>query len=76
VIANRQHRLDFLPHLAPPVRDGEPQPDDTHEGRAGFDSDLLRLMESANLEERKLVMQAFIARITVQPDEARAATCW
>jgi hypothetical protein len=28
-------------------------------------------MESANIEERKLVMNAFIASITVRPDEAR-----
>jgi hypothetical protein len=28
-------------------------------------------MESANIEERKLMMQAFIAGITVRPDEAR-----
>ena len=33
-------------------------------------SDLPRLLESANMEERKLVMQAFIAGITVQPEEA------
>ncbi len=40
------------------------------DGLAGI-ADLPRLMESANIEERKLVMQAFIAGITVRPDEAR-----
>ncbi len=33
--------------------------------------DLARLLESARLEERKQFVHAFIAGVTVQPDEAR-----
>ena len=40
------------------------------DGLAGI-ADLRRLLESANMDERKLVMQAFIAGVTVRPDEAR-----
>jgi hypothetical protein len=40
------------------------------DGLAGI-AGLPRLMKSASIEERKLVMNAFIAGITVRPDEAR-----
>jgi hypothetical protein len=33
--------------------------------------DLPRLLESASLEERKQFVNAFISRVTVQPDERR-----
>jgi len=40
------------------------------DGLAGI-ADLPRLLASGNMDERKLVMQAFIAGATVRPDEAR-----
>jgi hypothetical protein len=40
------------------------------DGLAGI-ADPPRLMQSANVEERKLAVNAFIAGITVRPDEAR-----